>query len=48
LSLGNSHINDIGSPLNRPFYNQLKRIDDLLNKIRTMVDALKDKGMSFE
>jgi hypothetical protein len=41
LSLGNSHIIDIGSPLNRPFFNQLKRIDDLLNKVRTLTEALK-------
>lgn len=39
---------DVGNPLNRPFFNQQKRIDELLVKIRTMAEALKEKGMSFE
>lgn len=48
LSLGNAHVVDVGNPLNRPFFNQQKRIDELLVKIRTMTEALKEKGMQFE
>jgi len=39
---------DIGNPLNRPFFQQVKRCDELLLKIHTMSDALKEKKMIFE
>ena len=48
LSIGNAHLVDIGNPLNRPFFNQQKRVDELLVKIRTMTDALKEKDIKFE
>lgn len=48
VSLGNAHVVDIGNPLNRPFFNQHKRIDELLVKVRTMIEALKEKKMEFE
>ena len=48
ISIGKAHILDIGNPLNRPFFNQQKRVEELLVKIRTMTDALKEKNIPFE
>jgi hypothetical protein len=48
LTLSNAHVVDIGNSLNRPFFNQHKRIDELLVKIRTMAEALKEKKIQFE
>ena len=35
------HVLDTGDPLDRPFFQQLKRCDEALHKISTMIDALK-------
>ena len=43
LFTSKAHLIDIGNSLNRPFFNQLKRTDELLAKIRNMVEALKEK-----
>ena len=48
LTLGKAHFKDIGNPLSRPFFNQHKRTEELLNKTRTMIEALKEKNMPFE
>jgi hypothetical protein len=48
LHLGNAHLLDIGNPLNRPYFPQVKRCDELLLKIHTLVEALKEKGLAFE
>jgi hypothetical protein len=48
LALGNAHLLDIGNPLSRPFFQQVKRCDELLIKIHSMVEALREKGLHFE
>jgi hypothetical protein len=48
LQLGNAHLLDIGNPLNRPFFQQVKRCDELLLKIHSIVEAVKEKEMVFE
>jgi hypothetical protein len=48
ISVGKAHVVDIGNPLNRPFFNQQKRVEELLVKIRTMIEALKEKNVPFE
>lgn len=48
LALGNAHLLDIGNPLNRPFFQQVKRCDELLIKIHAMAEALKEKELHFE
>jgi hypothetical protein len=48
LAMGNAHLVDIGSPLSRPFFQQVKRCDELLIKIHSIGEALKEKGLHFE
>ena len=48
LKVGNSHLLDIGSALNRPFFAQVKRCDELLLKIHLMIEAFREKDMHFE
>jgi len=48
LHLGNAHLIDIGNPLNRPYFQQVKRCDELLLKIRLMTNTIKEKGIIFE
>ena len=48
LHLGNAHLLDIGNPLSRPFFQQVKRCDELLIKIHSIAEALKEKDMNFE
>lgn len=48
LALGNAHLLDIGNPLSRPFFQQVKRCDELLVRIRAIVEALREKGLHFE
>jgi hypothetical protein len=45
--MGNAHLLDIGNPLNRPFFPQVKRCDELLTKIHSIVEALKEKDIAF-
>ena len=40
-----AHIIDTGDPLNRPFFQQLKRCDESLYKISEMIRALKKEGI---
>ena len=46
--MGNAHLLDIGNPLSRPFFQQVKRCDELLTKIHSIVEALREKGLHFE
>ena len=48
LQVGNAHLLDIGSPLNRPFFPQVKRCDELLLKIHFIIEAFREKDMHFE
>lgn len=48
LQLGTAHLVDIGSLLNRPFFPQVKRIDELLLKLHSVSEALKEKETPIE
>jgi hypothetical protein len=39
---------DIGSPLHRPFFSQVKRCEDLLVKLGVFISEIKSKGLHFQ
>ena len=43
-----AHVIDIGDPLNRPFFQQLKRCDETLYKVSEMSRALKNENLEFD
>ncbi len=43
-----AHIVDNGDLINRQFYPQIKRCEELLIRIETVLERLKQEGIEFE
>jgi len=47
-SIERVHFEDISNPINRPFSSQVKRCDESLTKVASIIAFMKDKKAGFE